>query len=157
MVVRKKHITESEAFSKMSALCAKSEYCIYDIRRKLAKWDMTQEERDNVIALLLKNKFIDEQRYAQAFIYEKFHYNGWGVMKIENELRLRGISQHNINEAKNEISESETLEYLKQILCAKRPSTHGKTQYEIKAKLYRYAYSKGYTTEQISKVIGDLD
>lgn len=153
---KKKTVSEDEAFEKLSRLCAASEYCIHDMKRKMSYWDMPEGAREKVINRLLADKFIDEARYARAFTHDKFAFNNWGEMKIEMELRRRGISQKDIDDAKDEIQEDESLERLRTLIEAKRPSVKGRSEYEIRAKLYRFAYSKGFSTDQIIEVIGDI-
>ncbi|MGX8683077.1 MAG: regulatory protein RecX, partial [Bacteroidales bacterium] len=94
---RKQHIyTEQEAYQKLSALCAMSEQCCHDMMRKMSRWQMDQEVAEKVVARLVKEGFINEERYARAFVRDKFRYNHWGEVKIKHELKLKGISQKHI-------------------------------------------------------------
>ena len=64
------------------ALCAGREMCLSDIRRKLILWGVKSDDTDNILNLLIQGKFIDEKRYAAAFVKDKFRYNKWGKIKI---------------------------------------------------------------------------
>lgn len=157
MEKKKKKLSESEAFNKLSALCATAEYCRADMMKKMSNWELPYGCEDNIISRLIKERYIDESRYAKAFTRDKFRYNGWGMMRIERELRIKGIDNALIEEAKSEIDETENYEMLRRLIEGKRRTVKGKTEYEIKAKLMRYAVSKGFTMESIYRIIGDLE
>lgn len=157
MEKKKKKLSESEAFNRLSALCATAEYCRADMMKKMSNWELPYGCEDNIISRLIKERYIDESRYAKAFTRDKFRYSGWGMMRIERELRIKGIDNALIEEAKSEIDETENDEMLRRLIEGKRRTVKGKTEYEIKAKLMRYAVSKGFTMESIYRIIGDLE
>lgn len=163
--------TQHEAYMKLSALCAAAEYCILDMRRKMSRWllvpdgsksvDTNADESDQqaladaVIVRLVKEGFIDERRYAHAFVRDKFRYNRWGSTRISQELRMRRIDSSIISEALEEIDEDDCLATLRQLIDRKRPSVKGRSDYEIRGKLIRFALGRGYSMDDILKVMGD--
>ena len=153
----KKKMTEAEALEKLSAVCARSEHCVSDMRRRMRLWDMTDEEKQRVIKTLIKEDFINENRYAKAFVREKFCFNHWGLMKIEMELKRKGIKEHDIEAALTEVSQEESLEELRRLIREKNKSVTGKSDFEIRAKLYRFALSRGFSGEQINEVLDDME
>ena len=153
---KKKRYTEQEAYIKLSALCAKCECCCQDIMKKMANWDMSDEEKNAVKEKLMKERFIDENRFARAFVRDKFRYNKWGKVRIAQELKMRNISSQDIDDGMEEIEE-DNLDTLRELIRKKKSSTKGKNAYEVKAKLYRYAMGKGFSYNDIAKVIGDID
>ena len=151
---RKQHIyTEQEAYQKLSALCAMSEQCCHDMMRKMSRWQMDQEVAEKVVARLVKEGFINEERYARAFVRDKFRYNHWGEVKIKHELKLKGISQKHIEAGLEELDEDENLNALREIIQKKRPSVKGKSDYEIRCKLIRFAVGRGFDMDDIMKVL----
>lgn len=158
MEKKKRAYSEQEAYNKLSALCAMSELCCYDMQRKMRNWEMPEGARERVVEKLLKERFIDEARYAHAFVRDKFRYNHWGKVRIQQELRLRNIAQHLIDDALQEnIPQEDNLSTLKDLIEKKRPTVKGRSQYEVKGKLIRFAVSKGFSIDDVMKVIGDLD
>lgn len=153
----KKRLSESEAFNKLSALCATAEYCCADIRKKMANWELPDGCEERIIRRLTEERYIDESRYAKAFTRDKFRYNGWGTKRIERELSLKGIAGNLIEEAKAEIDDEENDDMLRKLIKSKQRTVKGKSEYEVKAKLMRYALSKGFTMDSIYRIIGDLD
>ena len=78
METTKKKIAEAAALSRLANLCAKAEYCVSDIRQKMARWDLPEGAEDRIVHRLLNERYIDEQRYACAFVRSKFRFNRWG-------------------------------------------------------------------------------
>lgn len=156
---KKKHTyTEQEAYQKLSALCALGELCQWDVERKMKRWEVEEEVRKRVVQKLVKERFIDEERFAKAFVRDKFRYNHWGSVRIRQELRMRGISERNIEEALKEMGEQdEVLETLRTMVERKRPSVKGKNEYEIRGKLIRFALGRGFQMEDVVKVVGSLE
>lgn len=152
----KKHKTVDEAYLYLSALCVGCEYCISDMRRKMHAWTMPEGSEEDVITRLLKDNFVNESRYASAFVRDKFRHNKWGWQKIQFELRRKGISDEDIENARQEISDEEVAETLRKLLESKRRTIKGRNDYDIKAKLFRFALSRGFSYDQIEDVI-DID
>ena len=91
---------------KAQYLCSKKEVCTWDIKMKQRKWELNNDEIENIIEQLVKDDFINEARYSKAFVKDKFNFNKWGRIKIRYELSMRKISQTNINEALEQINEA---------------------------------------------------
>lgn len=157
MEKRKKQYTEQEAYTRLSALCAMGERCCYDMQKKMKNWELPEGAEDRIVEKLVKERFIDEGRFARAFVRDKFRYNRWGRVRIQQELRLRQIPQKHIDEALEEIESDDNLSTLSEIIRKKRPSVKGKNEYEIKGKLIRFALGRGFSMEDITKVIGSID
>lgn len=149
-------MAEAEAYNKFSAQCAFAEYCSSDIRKKMQRMEMDEDVMERVIRHLTKEGFIDEARYATAFVRDKLHHNRWGRVRIEQELRMRGISQHLIDEAMLEIDEDDARKTLLHLLTKKLPSVKGRNAYEIKAKLMRFAMSRGFDMDLIRSIADEV-
>lgn len=156
---RIKHIySEQEAYIKLSALCASAEYCEVDLRKKMRNWEVLPSDAiESIFSRLRAERFIDDERYARAFVRDKFRYNHWGRVRITQELKMRKISASVIEEALEEIPEDDNLDVLRQLISTKRKSVKGKSDYEIKCKLIRFALGRGFQMDDIMKVIGDVD
>lgn len=149
----KKKITEQAAFNLLSTKCATTEYCCNDMRKMMMKWDLPDGADERILKQLQKDRYVDEQRYARAFVHDKFLYNHWGIVRIEQQLKLKGICQDIIDEAKTEIDANDSLKALKLILESKRKTVKGNNDYEINAKLFRFALSRGFSFSDINEVL----
>ena len=150
---QKRLMSENDAMIRLTAKCAGSEYCRADIRRMMSRWELPEGVADKILKRLQDERYIDEQRYAHAFVRDKFRYNHWGWIRIEQELKRRNIPQEYIDEAKEEISDDDNLEALRKIINSKRPTVKGKNEYEVNAKLFRFALSRGFSYSAINQVL----
>lgn len=137
-------------FLKASYYCSLSEHCIQKVREKLVQWDTPKEFIDPIIDKLLEDDYINEERFAGAFVKDKFRFNHWGRIKISTHLRALGISSENIATAMQEIGDEEYAKMLDEIVGKKRKSIKNGTDYEIRAKLLRHALSRGFEYELIA-------
>ena len=149
----KKEISSKDALIKAQKLCARQEKCKSDIRKKLYDWKVPAETIESIINKLVDEKFIDEKRYAEYFVRDKFRFNKWGRIKIAYALKQKQIHQSIIDSALKEINDKEYRETLKNELQKKRKTLKDSETFKIKEKLLRFAQSKGYEPEIIFDLI----
>ena len=150
-------MTADEILYKMAAKCSTSEQCMSDIEAKLSRYDLTEEERTRILRHLVEEKYIDDRRYAEAFVRDKYRFNKWGRIKIAQGLRMKGIDSETISTAMEAIDEAEYLDILRDLIKAKRKSTRGKNDYEINGKLVRFATGRGFEYAAIRQCMGTDD
>lgn len=150
-------LNKEQALNRASGLCVKSEHCESDIRLKLRQWSITPDDADDIIQQLKKHKFIDEQRYARAFVREKSKFNKWGEIKIKHALFAKGIDSEVINEALEEnIDKDNETGNLVALLKNKRKSIKDDDKQAVRIKLMRFAAGRGYSLDQISKALKEM-
>jgi len=103
----------------MRRACASREYCVADILKKLQRYKLSNEENTKIISSLKEDRFIDELRYAEAFVKDKSRLSGWGRTKILWVLRSKHIDREIIEKAVSILSEDDTRKQLHKILAAK--------------------------------------
>jgi regulatory protein len=145
------------ALNKAMALCAGREMCLSDIRQKLIFWSVKRDDTDNILNLLIQGKFIDEKRYAAAFVKDKFRYNKWGRIKIGRGLKIKNIPDEIIRSELNSIDDDEYLDLLKGIIAKQRRSIKAKNQFDLKGKLLRHALGRGFESHLIYDLLNDLE
>lgn len=141
--------TKEEVLNHLESRCSVMEMCMWDVRRKLDAQELTAEEKEWIVKRLVEEKFIDEQRYAKAFVLDKFRFSGWGRMKITQTLRMKRIGSQQIAEALEEIDEDEYRECLRKLLQDKRRTVKGRTAWEVNGKLIRFAVGRGFETSVV--------
>jgi regulatory protein len=152
-------ITYLEAKAKIEALCDNQEKCQYDIDKKLYDWGFSEDERNQLISHLISYNFINEERFALAYVSGKFKLKKWGRLKIKNHLRLKKISNYSVNKGLKEIDSVDywnTLTSLSQ-KKANEISKKDENNWIKKGKIYRFLISKGYEPELINEAIYELD
>lgn len=137
-------MTADEILYKLAARCSTSEQCLSDVEAKLKRYDLSEEERTRILQHLVEEKYIDDKRYAEAFVRDKYRFNKWGRIKIAQGLRMKGIDNGTVNEAMEVIDEAEYLHILRELIKAKRKSIRGKSDYEVNGKLIRFAIGRGF-------------
>lgn len=151
-----KEISESEALRRCAAYCSKAERCVYDVRKKLQVWELAPEVQVRIVTRLQKEKFIDEARYCRAFVRDKARFSLWGKHKIVYALRGKQIADDLIHEALNEIDGAESELVLTQLLQKKAGSVRAKDRYELRMKLLRFGAGRGFSLEEITRCLANL-
>ena len=149
----KKNITEQEAFLQLAALCAQAEHCEQEMRDKLKRWELDTAATDRIIARLQKERYIDDARYARAFVKDKIRYNKWGRRKVEQALWQKRIADDIRQQVLGEIDENEYLDVLRPLLKQKRRTTKAENDYALNQKLVRFALGRGFTFDLIRQCL----
>ena len=135
------------ALGKATALCSQSEHCKAQIMEKLSLWGVSVQDAYNIMDYLVKEKYIDNKRFARAYCHDKFCYNHWGRIKIRQMLRHLRLSDEEIEEGMQTINDEDYLEALNDVLRAKDRTLCEKDIYHRKAKLVRHLLSRGFETD----------
>ena len=145
-----------KALLRLTTLCVQGEHCEKDILAKMEKWGLGKEMQASIMEYLVKERFVDNERYCRAFVSDKMRYNHWGQRKIEQALWLKGIEKSVSSQVFAEIDTEEWVEILSSELSKKRKTVKGRNDYEIKQKLVRFAAGRGFPYGIISKCF-DVD
>lgn len=111
--------TVDEAITLLENYCAYQERCHKDVETKLFQLHLIPEAKEKIILHLIQHNYLNEERFAKAFARGKFSIKNWGKQRIKNELKLRNISNYNINSALKEINEEEYLQTLETLSTKK--------------------------------------
>lgn len=133
--------------------CAYQERTQQEVRERLKEWGVLGDDAEEVIAELIQQNYLNEERFAKSFAGGKFRVKGWGRRKIKQQLQQRGISGYNLDQAMKEIGPDDYRETLTDLLEKKRQSLRDDNPLIVKQKLVRYALSKGYESELIFTVL----
>jgi len=136
--------TEEEAYLQLAAVCAQSEHCEQEMRDKMKRWQIELEVQNKIIERLINERYIDNERYARAFVKDKIYYNKWGRRKVQQALWLKHIDEEIQQVVLDEIDDKEYLEVLIPLLKLKRKTIKAANDYELNQKLVRFALSRGF-------------
>jgi len=139
--------------AKMCSLCARGEKCEFDIVQKLTKLEVDNESQQKIIGYLLSNNFIDNQRYANAFVNDKFKFNKWGKQKIKQNLKFKRIENIYIDTSLSSLDNDDYKKVLVDILKKKRKQIKDKQEFVVRQKLLNHAVSKGFEMELVFEII----
>lgn len=145
------------ALNKAMSLCASREMCNSDMKNKLISWGVREDDAEKIITVLKHGKFIDDERYAAAFVKDKFRQNKWGKIKITAALRLKRVPDDVIRMALDNIDDAEYIDLLKSIIEKQRKSVKAKNKYDLKGKLLRHCLSKGFESHLVYDILKEED
>ncbi|MBP3767630.1 MAG: RecX family transcriptional regulator [Prevotella sp.] len=149
----KREISEKEALLRLSAMCAQGEHCQWEMTEKLRKWEISDEAQARIMERLVKDRYVDDERFARAFVMDKVRYNKWGRRKVEQALWQKHIDEDIRQMVLNDVSDEEYLSVLRPLLKQKRRSTKADSEWEMNQKLLRFALGRGFTFDIIRQCL----
>lgn len=145
------------AMNKAMALCASHELCSSDIMSKLSSWSVGNEDAEKILSYLIKEKFIDDSRYASAFVKDKFRQNKWGKVKIAAHLRSKNLGSEIIQSALDAIDDEMYLTMIRDTINDHRRFVKAKNQYDMKGKLLRFGLSRGFESNLVYDILNEKE
>jgi regulatory protein len=136
----------------MQRLCSKREKCRADIKDYLIRKGIPTEWHQDVMAQLMAERYIDEERYAQAAVRDKCILDRWGKQKIRHFLETKQISEENIARALGALEESDYRKMMEEELHKKILALSGEQPGIQEMKILRFAVSRGYEEEMVKEI-----
>ncbi|MDQ3048627.1 MAG: RecX family transcriptional regulator [Bacteroidota bacterium] len=149
----KKKLTPNQALIKAQNTCVYQERCQQEMRDKLYEWGLYTDAVENIIAHLITDNFLNEERFAKAFAGGKFRIKKWGKVKIRIELKKRHISEYCIKKGMLEIPDDDYLKTIRQLIEKKSRDIKGGKEYIRNYKIVQYLASRGFEQDLIWSVI----
>ncbi len=141
-----------EVKQKMARYCAYQERSHYQVEKKLREMGMIPEAIDAVMLFLIREGFLNEERFARAYVRGKFYQKHWGKQKIIQGLKQHQIHANLIVKALNEIDDADYQTTIK-TLIEKKSRHMPEIFYQNKQKIARYLLQKGYKYEEFSDIL----
>lgn len=139
-----KSYTVDEATKLLENYCAYQERCHKEVEQKLYDLNMIPAAKEKILLHLMQHNFLNEERYAKAYVRGKLSIKKWGKIKIASELKFKNISSYNIKQALNDIDENAYLKNLQQLAEKKLPLIKESNAFKKRNKLSTFLISKGY-------------
>lgn len=142
------------ALMRLEDLCARSEQCSSDLRRKLSQWGISSADADSIISQLTDNRFLDDSRFARAYARDRYLYAKWGRRKIITGLYAKRIDKSTIEDALEEIDMRRYAAIAFKTIASKlRQLPDEMTGFEKRQRLIRFAVGRGYEISLISRIL----
>ncbi len=148
-----KQKTEQEAYLTLASLCASAEHCQWEMTEKMRRWELPDEAQARIMERLVKERYVDDERFARAFVKDKVRYNKWGRRKVEQALWQKHIDETVRQQVLDEVEDDEYIRILRPLLQQKRRSLKVSNDYELNMKLIRFAISRGFTMDIIKQCV----
>jgi len=153
---KRTRLSKEDALIVMQKFCAYQERSHSEVRTRLIEYSVFGDALEQVIAELITDDFLNEERFAKSYARGKFRIKKWGKMKILKELRFRRISDYSIRKAMLEIDYDDYLSTLSDLIHKKIPTVKAKDKWEKRKKLTSYATQKGYEYDVIKEVFSSI-
>ena len=150
-------MTESEGKTLAERYCSGAEHCLYEVRVMLERHKTEKADIELVLAHLVREGYIDESRYAEAFVHDKVRFAKWGRVKISQALWQKRIPQDIADRALDQIDEDEYMTALNDVVKSRYRLVKGATEYERKLKTMKTVCSRGYEPALVRKVLNMSD
>jgi len=152
----KKSFTVDEIKRKLENYCVYQDRCHKEVEQKMREFFLIPEAKEMILLSLMKDNFLNEERFSKSFARGKFRIKSWGKQRIVRELKFKDISAYNIKTALKEIDETEYIATIYSI-TEKRNAVISETNiYKRKQKLIGFLMRKGFENELIYKVVNEV-
>jgi len=149
--------TPSETLARLEALCSRSEQCSADIRIKLRRYGYPAQTIEQILASLVDNRYVDDSRFARAYVHDKYLFARWGRFKIRMGLRAKQIAADVTDAAiESEIDPATYRDLLRQLLHAKSRGMDRPLSPADRQRLLRSVAARGYEPALILDLVREI-
>jgi regulatory protein len=145
-----------EFHKKMAVLCSRTEQCSPDIHKKIIAAGFNSEDADSIISNLKKENFINDERYVNSYISEKFRINRWGKVKMKYYLKMKGLDEDLIKKGLDGMDQEEYRKVLINTLKEKAGKVKKKNKFEKMGQIIRFAQNRGFEPELIHRYLNEV-
>lgn len=132
--------------------CAYQDRCHQEVERKMREFVLVPEAKDEILLYLMKENFLNEERFVRSYIRGKFNIKKWGRNKIKLHLKQKAVTEKLILKCFDEIDKNTYLVAIQEIYDKYHLKQKGLKMYQRKVKTIRYLLSRGFEYEEILKV-----
>ncbi len=152
----KKSFTVDEIKRKLENYCVYQDRCHKEVEQKMREYFLIPEAKEMILLSLMKDNFLNEERFAKSFARGKFRIKNWGKQRIIRELKFKDISAYNIKTALKEIDETDYIATIYNITENRNAVISETNIYKRKQKLIGFLMRKGFENELIYKVVNEV-
>lgn len=155
-MTQKKYFSFAQIQQKLEQYCVYQDRCHKEVAQKMNDYNLVTEAKEKILFSLLKDNFLNEERFAKSFARGKFRIKNWGKQRIVRELKFRDISAYNIKTALKEIDEEEYITTIYKITENRNAIIHETDFYKRKKKLVDFLLRKGFETSLIYETVNEV-
>ncbi|WP_347218026.1 regulatory protein RecX [Chryseobacterium sp.] len=148
--MEKKSFTFDEIKQKLVSYCVYQDRCHAEVEQKMREFLLIDEAKEEIILYLMKENYLNEERFTRSYIRGKFYIKHWGRNKIRMNLKQKQISEKLISMCFDEIYEDDYIKTITRIYDDYSSKQKGLQEYQKKAKTIKYLMSRGFEYEKIN-------
>lgn len=153
--MEKKSYTFDEIKLKMANYCVYQDRCHYEVEQKMREFSLIEEAKEEIILFLIRDGYLNEERFTRSYIRGKFYIKKWGRKKIKQLLTQKKIPDRLITNSFDEIDEQDYIEAIREQYFVYYEKKKELKEYQRKAKTIQYLLSKGYEYEVVLEAINN--
>ncbi len=123
------------------------------MKERLYSLGVWKKDHDSIIATLIEENYLNEERFAIAFGGGKWRMKQWGRVKIKYELKKRQVSEYCIKKALKQVDEEEYLKTLNKLAQEKYAALKSEQYLVRKKKTINYLIAKGFEAELVNEAL----
>lgn len=150
--MEKKSYTFEEIKQKLVNYCVYQDRCHAEVEQKMREFLLIDEAKEEILLYLLKENYLNEERFTRSYIRGKFYIKHWGRNKIKMNLKQKQISEKLISKCFDEIDEDDYENMIRKIYGDYYSKQNGQ-EYQKKAKTIKYLMGRGFEYDQINNTM----
>lgn len=155
--MQKKSYTFDEIKLKLVNYCVYQDRCHMEVEQKMREFLLVPEAKEEILLYLMREDFLNEERFARSYVRGKFYHKHWGRKKIEMHLKAKGISNRLITMAMQEIDDEDYSATLSRLFEKHYETVNAHSAFEKKQKTIKYLLNKGYEYSEVLIVVENFD
>lgn len=150
----KRTITPEQALDRLEVLCSRSEQSTFDVTAKMRRWGLDPDDIRTIVDSLTERRFVDDARFASAFVREKILISRWGKLKVGMLLRARGMDFDVVDDALSQIDDEAYRSIAVSVMRSRVRQRHiAPDDFDGKRKLYSFSTTRGFEARMVSEII----
>lgn len=145
----KKNFSFQEIQQKMAAYCAYQDRCHYEVEKKMQEFFLIPDAKDEILLFLMRENYLNEERFTRSYIRGKFNIKNWGRNKIKQHLKQKMVPEKLISKCMDEINEEDYREVIHKLYTNYYERCSESKEFQKKQKTVRFLLSRGFEYEDI--------
>lgn len=146
---------EKLILEKMRSYCMYQERCIQEVKKKLTRLQVIPKSKSKIINHLIDDDYLNEVRFTKSFIQGKLRIKKWGRIKLNYELKMRGVKKFIIDEEINKISKRDYYDYFNEFSINKIKTLKGSKEQKKRSFINYFTY-RGWENSLIYEKLKDI-
>ena len=125
-------------------------------KKKLARLQVVPKTKSKIINHLIDDDYLNEVRFTKSFIQGKLRIKKWGRIKLNYELKMRGVKKFIIDEEINKISKGDYYDYFNEFSINKIKTLKGSKEQKKKSFINYFTY-RGWENNLIYEKLNEIN
>lgn len=147
---------EKLILEKMRSYCMYQERCIQEVKKKLTRLQVIPKSKSKIINHLIDDDYLNEVRFTKSFIQGKLRIKKWGRIKLNYELKIRGVKKFIIDEEINKISKEDYYDYFNEFSNNKIKTLKGSKEQKKRSFINYFTY-RGWENNLIYEKLNEIN